>query len=40
LVVRAHPVKAGEYEIVAGERRWRASQLARSGAGIFRPGCA
>lgn len=27
LVVRAHPVKAGEYEIVAGERRWRASQL-------------
>ena len=29
LVVRAHPVKAGEYEIVAGERRWRASQLAR-----------
>ena len=29
LVVRAHPVKAGEYEIVAGERRWRASQLAQ-----------
>ena len=29
LVVRAHSVKAGEYEIVAGERRWRASQLAQ-----------
>ncbi|MDG1504939.1 MAG: ParB/RepB/Spo0J family partition protein [Planktomarina sp.] len=29
LVVRVHPVKAGEYEIVAGERRWRASQLAQ-----------
>jgi ParB family chromosome partitioning protein len=29
LVVRAHPVKAGQYEIVAGERRWRASQLAQ-----------
>ncbi|MDB2457892.1 ParB/RepB/Spo0J family partition protein [Planktomarina temperata] len=29
LVVRAHPVKTGEYEIVAGERRWRASQLAQ-----------
>jgi ParB family chromosome partitioning protein len=29
LVVRAHPVKASEYEIVAGERRWRASQLAQ-----------
>ena len=29
LVVRAHPVKAGEYEIAAGERRWRASQLAQ-----------
>ena len=29
LVVRAHPVKAGEYQIVAGERRWRASQLAQ-----------
>jgi ParB family chromosome partitioning protein len=27
--VRVHPVKAGEYEIVAGERRWRASQLAQ-----------
>jgi ParB family chromosome partitioning protein len=29
LVVRAHPMKAGEYQIVAGERRWRASQLAQ-----------
>jgi len=29
LVVRAHPGKTGEYEIVAGERRWRASQLAQ-----------
>ena len=29
LVVRAHPDKTGEYEIVAGERRWRASQLAQ-----------
>lgn len=29
LVVRAHPTKAGEYEIVAGERRWRASQRAQ-----------
>ena len=29
LVVRAHPVKIGDYEIVAGERRWRASQLAQ-----------
>jgi len=29
LVVRAHPVKSGEYQIVAGERRWRASQLAQ-----------
>jgi ParB family chromosome partitioning protein len=29
LVVRAHPEKTGEYEIVAGERRWRASQLAQ-----------
>jgi len=29
LLVRAHPVKAGEYQIVAGERRWRASQLAQ-----------
>ena len=29
LVVRAHPEKTGKYEIVAGERRWRASQLAQ-----------
>lgn len=29
LVVRAHPTKEGAYEIVAGERRWRASQLAK-----------
>ena len=29
LVVRAHPAKVGDYEIVAGERRWRASQLAQ-----------
>ena len=29
LVVRAHPEKTGEYEIVAGERRWRASQLSQ-----------
>lgn len=29
LVVRAHPRKLGEFEIVAGERRWRASQMAQ-----------
>jgi ParB family transcriptional regulator, chromosome partitioning protein len=29
LLVRPHPEKAGEFEIVAGERRWRAAQLAR-----------
>ena len=29
LILRPSPTKAGEYEIVAGERRWRASQLAR-----------
>ena len=29
LVVRAHPSKPDEYEIVAGERRWRASQKAQ-----------
>ena len=29
LVVRAHPSKVGEFEIVAGERRWRASQMAQ-----------
>ena len=27
LVVRVHPNKAGGFEIVAGERRWRASQM-------------
>ena len=29
LVVRPHPSKSGFYEIVAGERRWRAAQLAK-----------
>ena len=29
LVVRPHPNKNGEFEIVAGERRWRASQIAK-----------
>ncbi len=29
LVVRAHPEKAGEFQIVAGERRWRAAQRAQ-----------
>ena len=28
LIVRAHPIKTGDFEIVAGERRWRAAQLA------------
>jgi len=28
LVVRPHPQKAGEFQIVAGERRWRAAQRA------------
>ena len=28
LIVRPHPEREGEYEIVAGERRWRAAQLA------------
>ena len=28
LIVRSHPTKQGEYEIVAGERRWRAAQRA------------
>ena len=30
LVVRPHPNKNGEFEIVAGERRWRASQIAQT----------
>ena len=29
LVVRPHPEKENEFEIVAGERRWRASQMAQ-----------
>ena len=29
LIVRPSPAKDGEYEIVAGERRWRASQMAQ-----------
>lgn len=29
LIVRPHPTRADHYEIVAGERRWRASQLAQ-----------
>lgn len=29
LVVRPHPSQAGQYEIVAGERRWRAAQRAK-----------
>ncbi len=29
LVVRPHPSTAGQYEIVAGERRWRAAQRAK-----------
>jgi ParB family chromosome partitioning protein len=28
LILRPHPAEAGHYEIVAGERRWRAAQLA------------
>jgi ParB family transcriptional regulator, chromosome partitioning protein len=28
LIVRAHPVRTEDFEIVAGERRWRAAQLA------------
>ncbi len=29
LLVRPHPAKPGEYEIIAGERRWRAAQAAQ-----------
>ena len=29
LILRTHPTKSGRYEIVAGERRWRAAQRAR-----------
>ena len=29
ILVRAHRTKEGEWEIVAGERRWRAAQKAR-----------
>lgn len=29
LLVRAHPERAGEFEIIAGERRWRAAQKAQ-----------
>lgn len=29
LLVRPHPEQVGEFEIIAGERRWRASQLAQ-----------
>jgi len=29
LLVRAHPERKGEYEIIAGERRWRAAQKAQ-----------
>ena len=28
LILRPHPVQAGDFEIVAGERRWRAAQMA------------
>ncbi len=29
LIVRKHPTNSGKYEIVAGERRWRAAQIAK-----------
>ena len=29
LIVRSHPSRTGDYEIVAGERRWRAAQRAK-----------
>ena len=29
LLVRAHPTRPGMHEIVAGERRWRAAQIAK-----------
>ena len=29
LIVRAHPTQTGDFEIVAGERRWRAAQIAQ-----------
>ena len=29
ILVREHPERAGDYEIIAGERRWRAAQLAQ-----------
>lgn len=29
LIVRAHPDRLGDFEIVAGERRWRAAQIAQ-----------
>ena len=28
ILVRAHPTEAGRYQIIAGERRWRAAQMA------------
>ena len=29
ILVREHPDRPGDYEIIAGERRWRAAQLAQ-----------